>query len=237
LVVQTGLLFTADLSIWHWSLQFTTVTNSTLITNVAPVFVTLGAWLFLGERITGRFVAGMSLAVAGAGLLVGASSSMSQRHLVGDLLSILSAGFYAGYLLALKRLRTIFSTPVSMAWAGVFSAAGFGMVAWLSGDVLWPATTRGWWVVIGLALVGHVAGQTLIAYGIGHLPASFSSVSLLWQPVVAAFAAWALLGEELRAMQAVGGAVVLAGIALVSTGKPTDNGMDGRHVTGNNRGA
>src|SRR6187402_1568799 len=37
-----GLFFTADLSIWHWSLQFTTVTNSTLLTNNTPLFVTIG---------------------------------------------------------------------------------------------------------------------------------------------------------------------------------------------------
>ena len=31
-----GLLFTGDLAIWHWSLQYTTVANSTLLTNFAP---------------------------------------------------------------------------------------------------------------------------------------------------------------------------------------------------------
>lgn len=222
----TGLLFTADLSIWHWSLQFTTVANSTLITNVAPVFVTLGAWVMFGERVTRRFFAGMALALAGAVLLVGTSYSLSARHLWGDFLSILSAGFYAGYLLALKRLRQSFSTPVSMAWAGLVSAAGFGVVAWLSGDAMWPSTARGWWVLAGLALVGHVGGQTLIAYGIGHLPASFSSVSLLWQPVVAALAAWVILSEPLRPIQAAGGGVVLAGIALVSSGKRPDKRVD-----------
>src|ERR1043165_6291474 len=56
LLALGGLFFTADLSIWHWSLQFTTVTNSTLITNIASVFVTLGAWMLLGEKITKRFV-------------------------------------------------------------------------------------------------------------------------------------------------------------------------------------
>src|SRR4030095_10773877 len=39
LLVTAGLFFTAHLSIWHWSLQFTRVANSTLLTNVAPIFV------------------------------------------------------------------------------------------------------------------------------------------------------------------------------------------------------
>jgi drug/metabolite transporter (DMT)-like permease len=215
-----GLLFTADLSIWHWSLQFTTVTNSTLITNVAPLFVTLGARLFLGEQITLGFVWGMILAVAGAALLAGSSYSLSSRLLLGDSLSAVAALFYAGYLLMLKRLRRSFPAPVIMAWAGLVSCAGFGIVAWLSGDVMLASTARGWWVLLGLALVSHVGGQTLIAFGFGHLPASFSSVSLLWQPVVAAAAAWMLLQEPVRWVQGLGALVVLLGIALAGAGSP-----------------
>jgi len=48
------------------------------------------------------------------------------------------------------------------------------------------------------------------------LPASFSSVSLLLQPVVAAAVAWLVLNEPLSFLQALGGLVVLAGIALAS---------------------
>src|SRR5262249_30704521 len=118
--------------------------------------------------------------------------------------------------LVLKRLRRSFATPVIMAWAGVASCAGFAVVAWLSGDVLRPATTRGWFVLIGLALVSHVGGQTLIAYAFGHLSASFSSVSLLWQPVVAALVAWLVLHESVGMIQGAGALVVLAGIALAS---------------------
>ena len=212
-----GLLFTADLSIWHWSLQFTSVTDSTLITNIAPLFVTLGAWLFLGERITARFLIGMGVAIAGGILLAGASYSVSSRHLLGDGLSLLAALFYAGYLLLLKRLRRSFSTPVIMAWAGLASGVGFGVVAWLSGDRMHADTAQGWWVLVGLALVSHVGGQTLIAFGFGHLPASFSSVSLLWQPVVAAVAAWLVLGEPVRWVQAIGAVVELLGIGWAGT--------------------
>lgn len=211
-----GLFFTGDLSIWHWSLQFTSVTNSTLLTNVAPIFVTIGARMFFGDRITMSFVAGMACALIGAAMLVGASFTLSAQHLWGDVLSVIAAVFYAGYLLMIKELRRSFATSTIMAWSGLVSCAGFGIVAWLSGDKMWTDVAAGWWALIGLALVSHVGGQTLIAYGFGHLPASFSSVSLLWQPVVAAIAAWAILGERLRWLQAFGAVVVLGGIAIAS---------------------
>ena len=73
-----------------------------------------------------------------------------------------------------------------------------------------PATAFGWWMLIGLALVSHAAGQGLIAYALAHLPAAFSSVSLLFQPVMAALFAWLLLSEALVPLQIAGGIVVLA---------------------------
>src|ERR1051325_1149976 len=181
-----GLCFVGDLSIWHWSLQFTTVANSTLLANCTPVFVTLGAWLFLAERITGVFVLGMALALAGATMLVRVSANLSPQHVLGDTLAVVAAVFYAGYLLTLKQLRRSFSTAAIMAWSGLVCCPGFLMVALLAGDTMLPATARGWQVLLALALLSHVGGQTLIAYAFGHLSASFSSVSLLLQPVVAA---------------------------------------------------
>ena len=212
----SGLLFTGDLSIWHWSLQFTTVANSTLITNIAPLLVTIAAWLFLGERMTSQFVIGLLLALAGAAVLLGNSYTLSSRHLLGDVVSVISAMFYAAYLISVKQLRTLFSTPVIMAWVGLSSAVGFALVAWLSGDVMWPATSRGWLVLVTLAVVCHLGGQTLIAYGFGHLPASISSVTLLWQPVVAAVVAWVFLGERMGWQQGIGAGVVLAGMILAA---------------------
>jgi drug/metabolite transporter (DMT)-like permease len=216
MLALAGLFFTGDLSIWHWSLQFTTVANSTLLTNITPIFVTIGAWFLFGDRITPGFVAGMALSIGGAALLVGNSVSLSPRHLLGDALSLVAAVFYAGYLLALKHLRKSFSTVTIMAWSGLASCTGFGIVAWLSGDKMAAETAGGWLVLLALALVSHVGGQALIAYGFGHLPASFSSVSLLWQPVVAAVVAWVVLGERLRWLQGIGAVVVLAGIAVAS---------------------
>ena len=81
-----------------------------------------------------------------------------------------------------------------------------------------PASAYGWWVLAGLALVSHAAGQGLIAYALASLPAAFSSVSLLFQPVVAALFAWVLLSESLVPLQVVGGLVVLLGIYLARRG-------------------
>ena len=84
----------------------------------------------------------------------------------------------------------------------------------MSGERFLPVDMRGWLVLIALALVSHIGGQGLIAFALAHLPAAFSSVSLLLQPVLAALFAWLLLGELLGPSQALGGALVLLGILI-----------------------
>ena len=216
LLAGAGSLFVCDLSIWHWSLQFTTVANSTLLTNLAPVFVALGARVFFGEKISSRFVIGMLLALAGTALLVAESVNLSAKHLLGDGLALIAAVFYAGYQLAVKRLRRAFSTATIMAWSGLVSCPGFLLAAVLSQEKLLAVQAGGWGVLLALALVSHVGGQALIAYGFGHLSASFSSLTLLLQPVVATLLAWLILHESLSGLRVAGGIIVLAGIALAS---------------------
>jgi drug/metabolite transporter (DMT)-like permease len=105
-----------------------------------------------------------------------------------------------------------------MAVTSTITAIFLFPAALASGDGMLPASAYGWWVLLGLALVSHAAGQGLIAYALAHLPAAFSSVSLLLQPVMAAFFAYLILSESVVPLQILGGLVVLAGIYLARRG-------------------
>lgn len=213
-----GLFFAADLAVWHWSILFTSVANATLLANFAPIFVTLGAWLWFGQRFRLTFILGMATALLGATILIGISVHLSFQHLLGDLLGLVTAVFYAGYILAVKELRDEFSSATVLAWSGVVSSVALLPIALLSGEGLVAFTAKGWGVLIGLALISQVGGQGLITYALAHLPAAFSSVGLLLQPAVAAALAWIILSEPVGFWQAMGGVVVLAGIVLARRG-------------------
>ena len=105
-----------------------------------------------------------------------------------------------------------------MAMATTLTALLLFPVAIASGETLLPSSARGWLVLVALAWISHCAGQGLIAYSLAHLPAAFSSVSLLLQPVMASFFAYVLLSEPLAPLQIAGGLVVLAGIYLARRG-------------------
>jgi drug/metabolite transporter (DMT)-like permease len=88
------------------------------------------------------------------------------------------------------------------------------IIALISGESLIAMKLTGWLILVGLALVSHVIGQSLIAFSLAHLAASFSSLTLLIQPVAATVLAWLILDEGLRTQQAIGGIAVLIGILL-----------------------
>jgi drug/metabolite transporter (DMT)-like permease len=214
-----GLAFAGDLGFWHLSIKFTSVANSTLLANLASIFVTLAAWFFLRQRPRALFLAGLAAALAGVALLVASSAGFSRTGLLGDALGVLTAMFYAAYIFAVKGLRDRGETTLQlMAVTSTITAILLLPAALASGEVFFPETPRGWFVLLGLALVSHAAGQGLIAYALAHLPAAFSSASLLLQPVMAALFAWLLLAEPLVPLQILGGLVVLAGIYLARRG-------------------
>ena len=213
-LAAAGLFFAGDLSFWHWSLRFTSVANSTLLVNYAPLWVTFAGWWLFQDRIEKLFFAGLVSALLGATLIVGASFQIRLEQVKGDLLALTASFFYAGYLLSITRLRRDFSTAAIMTWSTVGCTAILLAVTLLSGEKFFPGSPWGWLVLLGLALISHLGGQGLITYALAHLPAAFSSVTLLLQPVFAALLAWLLLAEGLGPGQALGGLLVLVGIFL-----------------------
>jgi drug/metabolite transporter (DMT)-like permease len=212
LFVLAGAMFAGDLAAWHVSIALTSVANATLLANAAPIFVAAGAWIWFRERPSAGFVAGLALAIVGGMLLARASASSGQ--LLGDGLGLLTAVFYAGYMLAVKVLRAKLSTATVMAGSSLFGAVILLPLAFAFGDRMLPETTHGWMVLGGLALFSQVMGQGLIAWAIGHLSARFSALGLLAQTAAAALLAWLLFGEAFTVLQSFGIALVAAGLIV-----------------------
>ncbi len=213
-VIASGTLFALDLGVWHLSIRFTTVANATLLGNLAPIFVAIGAWIFFRERVGATFLAGLVLALLGAWALTRASLGVDPSRLRGDLLGATTALFYGGYQLCVARLRRDWRAGRVLTWSSIAALPLLWLGAATLGERLLPVSAAGWGVILGLAITAQVLGQGLITYGFAHLPARHSSIILLIQPLVAGIAGWILLGEALRGIQCLGGVVLLLGIML-----------------------
>jgi drug/metabolite transporter (DMT)-like permease len=207
-----GVFFAGDLALWHSSLLLTSIAASTLEANCAPMLVTLFAWALWGERPRLPFLIAIALAFGGMLLILVPKLGGGSHALLGDALGLGTACFYAGYILAVANLRARHGTGIVMFASTLVFTVLLLPLALLQKFL--PVSAHGWWVLIGCALSAQVLGQSLIAYALAHLPATFSAVGLYMQVVAAAVYAWLLLDERLAPVQIAGGVVVLVAIAL-----------------------
>jgi drug/metabolite transporter (DMT)-like permease len=137
----------------------------------------------------------------------------------GDLLAVLGALSYGIYLLYVQRARTEMDALTFSAWCVASGAVTLFIVCLVAHQTLWGFSAKSWTALIALALITQVGGHLLVAYALGHLPVTVSSIVLLGQAPITAVLAWPLLGEPIRGAQLFGGALVLAGIGVVNVNR------------------
>lgn len=214
-LLAAGLLFALDLTFWHYGVKLTSVANSTTLANLAQVFVVAGAWILFRERPRKLFILGLVLALAGVWAMAAARGGGGQgtNPVLGDIVSLGAAVWYASYLLIVHRARSRQGALSIMLWTSLIGAPAMLLIALILGERILPLTLAGWMACLGLGLV-HAVSQGAIAWALGRVPAATASVVILIQPVCAAILGWVIFGEALVPMQAIGGLAALAGVAV-----------------------
>lgn len=207
-LIFAGALFAIDLACLHFALAHTAVANAMLLLNLAPFFVALFSWLFLGERVSRQVLAWLTLALVGLGLLLMGDAGMPSGHLFGDMLALAAGAAYGGYLTVIGRGAKV-ATATAMIISTAACSAFLLPVVLIKGETLLASTLVGWLVLLGLALVVHALGQGLIAYGLARTRATAATALLLLQPVISALAAWAVFDERLGPLRLAAAALVL----------------------------
>jgi drug/metabolite transporter (DMT)-like permease len=214
LLAAAGLLFAGNIVNYAWAVHLTSVANASLLSNSSPIFVSLGSFLVFRERFSRGFIAAMLAAIVGLVILAGDKFALASEHFFGDGLGLISALFFAAYLVIVGRLRLRLGSATIMLWTGIFTALALLAAALATGQSFLPATWRGWAVLVALAVLSYTLGQGLLTVALARLSATFSAVALLCLPVSAALLGWALLGEALSLNQAIGGVIILTSILV-----------------------
>ncbi len=210
-------IFTAlDLALWTSSLSFTTAANATLLGNTAPLWVALGTWLILKQKLGASFWRGLAITMIGAALIMGTDFILHPRFGIGDLMATFTGFFYGGYYLFTERSRVHFGPVSHVFLVGI----GASLTLFIVNNILqYPLTgfdKRTWLVFLVSAIVSQVIGYMALAYALGHLPASIVAPTMVLQPVVTAILAIPLLDEVPNIWQGLGGVVALIGIYIIN---------------------
>lgn len=219
----TGVALAVHFAAWFESLEWTSVAASVTLVQSQPLFVALGAFLLLGERLTRRLVVGIVVAIAGmAAMTLPAAAGVGPRPAFGNALAVLGALMAAVYVLAGRSLRQEVSLVPYV--TVVYSACALALLALAVGDgaTVWLGAypRREWLLFLAMAVGPGILGHTVINWALEHVESSVVSVTLLGEPVGSTLLAVVLLGEVPGLLTVAGGAVVLGGIALAVHGRP-----------------
>lgn len=199
----------------------TTAGNSSVILAMVPLFVALLSAALRIDRVAWRTWTGIGLAFAGLLLLVMGRSGLhvSTATLAGDALTLMCSVCWAMY--------TVFSRPFlqkmsALQLVALTMAAGLPVLILVS----LPEMLRQPWAAVTWQVWASLAYSAILPVGIGYV-VWYTSVQTMGGPrtaiysnlipIVSLASSWWLLGETLGPAQAVGAAVVLAGVSLART--------------------
>jgi drug/metabolite transporter (DMT)-like permease len=223
LTLSAGVLFAADLVLWHYSIEAVGAGLATVLGNIQVVLVGLLAWAALGERPENRTLAAIPVVFLGVVLISGVvgAGAYGEDPLLGVVYGVLTAITYALFILILRHGNTDLRRPAGPLFDATLVAAVFSALAGIAiGDLdPVPGLESQLWLVL-LALSSQVLGWLLISVSLPRLPAVLTSILLMLQPVSTVFLGAVLLSESPSAVQLSGVAIVLAGVAF-ATIQPT----------------
>lgn len=207
------------------SLRHTSPVYFSMIVALSPIVVMLLAALFLKEPVTRRKVAGVSLGIAGALLLIlhAGPATSGTDNLLGITLAIVSVTAYSVYLIIMRSVAGKYSAVTQMKWMFLFTAAivvPMGAGEFSQQTLFSPSW--GWSGVLELAFVvvfATAGGYFLMPFGMKYLKATTVSVYMNLQPIVASVAA-IFIGQDVFTWdKPVSAALVIAGAYIVTTGR------------------
>jgi drug/metabolite transporter (DMT)-like permease len=199
--------------------------NIALIYSASPVLISLGAVIWLGEGFGWRQGLGVLLALAGVMHVVvrGQWMALADLHWVaGDVWIVAATVAWAAYALLQKKW------PSPLGPTARLAAICIGGVVVLLPFALWEAlqpdlthwNRQALLLVIVAALVPGLGAYWIYGWAQKILGASRVAVALYLSPLYAAVAAWGVLDEPLGLHHALGAALILPGVFLVTQLKP-----------------
>lgn len=207
------------------ALNYTSAINGSLIMATSPVFITLGAVLFLSEKWNARLGIGLLLSLFGVFLviikgsletLISLSFNIGDLLFLGALFSWVVHGLIGKVVMRGVGVSPLFTTTVTMLIGSLFLAiwsfveGGWSEVADMSG--------QSWMEMIYMSVFATVIAFFLWNQGVHQIGASKASIYMNLVPINATWIAVLFYGSVISWQQIVGMGLVITGVYIVTFG-------------------
>lgn len=204
-----GAVHTLAVILWFFAMARIPIAEVTAMNYLSPVYVSLGAALFLGERLPPRRLAAVIMALVGAVIILRPGVREVE---IGHIAMLGTAVFFAiGYLIA-KQLSGEVSAPVVVGMLSITVTVGLAPFAW----AVWVTPTLpqlGWlFLVACFATAGHYAMTLAFAAAPLTVTQPVTFLQLVWAVLLGAV----MFGEAVDGWVIFGGAVIMASVSFIT---------------------
>ncbi|UFK96992.1 DMT family transporter [Kaistella faecalis] len=208
-----GILFASDIAVWNISIQHSSATQATLLTNLSPIWVGVFSFVFLNYRPRKSFWLGTLIALMGMMVFVGVDTILELKLDTAFFLGVLSGLLYALYILVSKTVLEKVEVITFITYSMIFSTVFLFIVNIAFGEEFFWFSSQAWISLFVQGIVCQLIAWLLISYATQNMRATRVSLSLLSQAIFAALLAAVFIGEKITPVQMIGSIIILAGIA------------------------
>ncbi|MDU8926608.1 DMT family transporter [Alisedimentitalea sp. MJ-SS2] len=204
-----GVAHTAGVSLWFFAMARIPIADVTAMNYLSPVYVTLGAALFLGETLALRRILAVVAALVGALIIL----RPGFREIgMGHYGMLIAAVFFAVSYLTAKRMADETGAAVTVAMLSITVAIGLAPLAYMN----W-VTPTGWevfllFIVAALATAGHYTMTLALAAAPVTVTQPVGFLQLVWAVLLGAL----VFDEGLDVWVIVGGMVIVGAISFMT---------------------
>lgn len=209
LFAMRGATHTGAVILWFFAMARIPLAEVTAMNYLSPVYVSIGAALFLGERLPPRRLAAVIVALIGALIILRPGlKEVEPGHIAMLGTAVL---FAVGYLLA-KQLSGEVDAAVVVGMLSITVTIGlapFAYVVWVPVDMV----AIGWlFLVACLATAGHYT----MTLAFKAAPLTVTQPVTFLQLVWAVLLGWLAFGESVDGWVVLGGTVIMASVSFIT---------------------
>jgi len=204
-----GVVHTLGVTLWFYGMTRISITEVTAMNYMAPIYISIGAALFLGERLAIRRIVAIGIAFLGALIILRPGfRELNDGHFA----MIFTAIMFAGSYLSAKIMADEVSPPVVVGMLSITVTIGLAPLAWW----VWVPPT---WAQMGwmfLVAVFATAGHFSMTLAFRAAPMTVTQPVTFLQLVWATLLGWAVFSEGVDVFVLLGGALIMASVVFIT---------------------
>lgn len=204
-----GLFHAIGVSLWFYAMTRIPIAELTAINYLAPVFVSIGAALFLGERLAARRIFAVIVALLGTAVILRPGfRAVSDGHIA----MLLAAAVFSGSYLLAKIMTDEVKPTVVVFMLTIFVSLGLAPLAALD----WVTPTWGQVGVLALVAMFAQAGHYTMTLAFAAAPVTVTQPITFLQLVWATLLGLLVFSEPVDLWVVLGGVLILGAVTFIT---------------------